>query len=694
MEPLFSYTQNRELSWLRFNARILEEAENPAIPLLERLRYTEIFSRNLDEFFMVRVGRLILRSKTTPHEIDKKSGMTPQEQLHAIYSFVSLLYEQLDRCQKIILDQLSEHNIVVTTFTELLPREQRDCRQFFLHKLSPILSPQIIDSHHPFPNLQSKILHMAVRLKYNRKSVFGIIPFAPLLPSYIFLPGTQMRILPTSDILFHMTDQIFPGYTCMEHVLIRLIKSNDINPNTEELSEIDFRQSMQRLLKQKHACIPVRLEVSGSISTSFRSFLQEKFGVQPSQIFCSKKLEFRDLTECLLPKLTNTQKNILLFPAFTPHSPILKSRNSPLIKLLNQQDLLLSYPYESMKPFLQLLQESAQDPAVISIKITLYRLSKHAKLIEYLCSAAENGKQVTVLIELRARFDEENNIDWSERLEDAGCTILYGLPLHKVHSKICLITRHDRSSIRYITHIGTGNFNEKTATQYTDLSYITADQEIGQDAAELFRQMMTGTLRNSYQELLVAPLSLKQAILALIDHQIARGQHGRIVLKVNAITDLEIIQKLRDACKANVSVTLIVRGICCILPDIPGETEELQIRSIVGRFLEHSRIYCFGSGDQEIIYLSSADLMTRNTQCRIEVACPIRDPRSRQKIRQIIDCYLQDNTTARVMQSDGTYTAVVDTESPFDCQDTLLHNIEDEPFSHFKAIFQNWCKHK
>ena len=673
MSQKLPYTQNRELSWLRFNDRVLEEAMDATVPLLERLKFVEIFTSNLDEFFMIRVGSLFDFSHVNPDNVDPKSGMTPKEQLDAVYHAVRPLYAKRERCFFDISNQLKIHGISCLSFKDLQQDEIKYVKQYFKQSVAPILSPQIVDSHHPFPHLQNKVLHIAARLKYKGKETFGCVPLPAALPDVLYLPGSTVRFIPMGEIVQEFIEQLFPGYTCLERVQLCLTRNADITADDDATDLYgDFREKMQKVLGKRKRLSPVRLELSAIVSPELDEYLRSKLSLEPHQIYITRAPMRLKFAYELSGKLTEARRSILSYPPFTPQVPANIAANEKMMRLVQHEDLLLSYPYDSMNPFLQLLKEAAHDPTVISIKITIYRLASKAKLVDYLCAAAENGKDVTVLIELRARFDEQNNIDWSERLEEAGCTIIYGFEGYKVHSKICLITRREHGNIRYITQIGTGNYNEKTAAIYTDLSLLTADQSIGRDANEFFKNMMIGNLNGTYEHLLVAPVSLKSSLLSLIDQEIQKGTAGRILLKLNSVTDLDLMKKLRDASQAGVQITMIVRGICCILPGIEKETENLHIRSIVGRYLEHSRIYCFGTGSSEKMYIASADFMTRNTERRVEVACPIYNPHVREQIHHVLDVCLRDNIRARQLQPDGTYTHITDDGAPVDCQKQLM----------------------
>lgn len=653
----FAYTQNRELSWLAFNDRVLEEATDETVPLLERLKFVSIFTSNLDEFFMIRVGSLFHMTEIQPDARDKRSGWTSEEQLAAIYSAVQPLYRKREKIYTVLEKQLRIHGICRLHYEELEGSEKKFCAQYFKSTIAPVLSPQIVDTHHPFPHLKNKVLHIGALVKYKSREVFAVVPVPEALSQVLFLPGGDVRYIPMEELLLAHLEDIFPGYTVRQKVVFCVTRNADITPDDEafDFDNEDFRKTMKKALRQRRRLAPVRLELSQEIGKDFSEYLKERLGVSDRQIFVTAAPLDLSYAFSLPDRLGEGKRRALTYAPFSPCQSGDIDPNESILRQVQHRDRLLSYPFESMKPFLQMLREAAEDPGVISIKITIYRLARKAKLVDYLCTAAENGKDVTVLIELRARFDEQNNIDWSERLEDAGCTILYGFEDYKVHSKICLITRREHGEVRYITQVGTGNYNEKTAAQYTDISLLTADQRIGRDAAEFFKNMSIANLEGQYKSLLVSPVSLKNTVLQKIDEEIAKRDQGRIVIKINSITDVDIIEKLKQASCAGVQIDMIVRGICCILPGVPEKTENLHITSIVGRYLEHSRIYCFGTGENESMYISSADFMTRNTQRRVEVACPIYDKAVRQKLHAILDACLSDNTKARVLQRDGSY---------------------------------------
>ena len=669
------YTQNRELSWLQFNARVLAEAEDENVPLLERFKFLAIFTSNLDEFFMIRVGSLCDMAAVDKGHTDSKSGLTAKEQLHLIYKAVEPLYARRDAAFSDVDSKLSAIGLRRLTMDSLAPDEQKYIKRYFKDIIAPVLSPQIVDSHHPFPHLEGKVLHIAALLSHKKTERLGLLPVPASLPPVVFLPETPSRYILTEDILLAYADHVFEMYDVLEKTVLCVTRNADIQVDDETFGVEggDFRKKMEKLLRQRRRMAVVRVEISRPISDHFKEHFRSRFEVSDAQIFLSRTAPLKlGYAFSLGEHLPEKKRAFLSDAPFTPQQPAMLSAGQSLLKAALQRDILLSYPYESMEPFLQMIREAANDPAVLAIRITIYRLASKAKLVEYLCAAAENGKDVTALIELRARFDEQNNIDWSERMEEAGCKIIYGFEDYKVHSKICLITRRERGAVRHITQVGTGNYNEKTAKQYTDVSLITADERIGQDAGAFFNNMALGNLSGHYSRLFVAPTSLKNNILALMDEQIAKGKDGYILLKFNSLTDIDVIAKLREASCAGVTVEMIVRGICCLLPGVPGHTENITVTSIVGRFLEHSRIYVFGRGDEEKMYISSADLMTRNTERRVEIACPIDDPAVRTRLHDILYAMQHDTVKARVLQPDGTYCKKPAVQDPICAQDLLM----------------------
>ena len=691
------YTQNRELSWLAFNERVLSEAADYSVPLLVRLMFASIFTSNLDEFFMIRVGSLFDLMGVEPEGRDSRSGMTPAEQLHAIYAAVRPLYRTREAVYVGLERLLRRYGIYSLEWNELSGSEKKYCQRYFRSEVEPIISPQIVDTHHPFPHLKNNVLHIGAWVKYRSRDVFGVIPLPEALPGVLFLPSeTGLRYIHMEELLLHHTGDIFSGYDVRAKCVFRVTRNADINPEDEAFDieeNEDFRKKMRKALRQRTRLAPVRLELSDRISGDFLEYLKRRLPVTDEQIYFTSAPLRLDYAFSLAGKLSDEElRRTLTYPEFKPCRTAGLRTGESMIKQVSRSDRLLSFPFESMSPFLSLLKEASTDPSVISIKITIYRLASRAKLVEYLCNAAENGKDVTVFIELRARFDEQNNIDWSERLEDAGCTVFYGFENYKIHSKICLITRREKGEIRYITQVGTGNYNEKTAEQYTDVSLLTANPDIGADAVEFFKNMCIGELDGEYKHLLVSPYSLKRTVLRLMDEEIAKGAQGRMKFKINSLTDMDIIEKLREASRAGVRIDMVVRGICCILPGIPGETDNIRIVSIVGRFLEHSRIYVFGKGNGERMYISSADFMTRNTQRRVETACPIYDSAVRAKLHGIMDACLHDNVKARELHADGGYTHVQSGGERTDAQQlqmdlALAAQSEPEPAPERTGVF-------
>ena len=669
------YTQNRELSWLEFNARVLAEAEDETVPLLERFKFLAIFTSNLDEFFMIRVGSLTDMAALEPNRRDTKSGLTAGEQLSRIYAAVEPLYARRDAAFRDVVARLAQEDLCRTSMDELDSSERKYIKQYFNTMIAPVLSPQVVDSHHPFPHLEGKVLHIAVLLSHKNNERLGLIPVPASLPPITFLPNDKRRYLMTEDILLAFADSIFEMYDVLEKTVFCVTRNADVPLDDEPFGseQVDLRKKMERMLRQRRRMAIVRVELSRPVSSHFKECLHKRFEVTDEQIFLSRSAPLRmSYAFSLGDYLSDGRRSRLSDPPFIPQQPAMLPAGQSLLKTALQRDVLLSYPYESMEPFLQMIREAANDPSVLSVRITIYRLASKAKLVEYLCAAAENGKDVTVLIELRARFDEQNNIDWSERLEEAGCKIIYGFEDYKVHSKICLITRRERGGVRYITQVGTGNSNEKTARQYTDVSLVTSSESIGMDAAQFFNNMAMSNLNGRYNRLLVAPTSLKNNILSLMDGEIAKGSDGYILLKFNSLTDIDMIEKLHEASCAGVTVEMIIRGICCLLPGVPGKTENITVTSIVGRFLEHSRIYVFGRGENEKMYISSADLMTRNTERRVEIACPIDSPAVRARLHDILFAMQHDTVKARVLQPDGSYQKKPAVPEPICAQDLLM----------------------
>ena len=650
-----NYTQNRELSWLKFNQRVLEEAKDSSVPLLERMKFVSIFTSNLDEFFMIRVGSLYDMSLTDNSTIDSRSGMNPKEQLDAIFAAVAPLYKERDKTYSEIKKLLNPYGVCGLSIKELEQQEKKYVKKYFKDQILPILSPQIVDANHPFPHLLNKELYVIASLKQNGTSMIGIVPVPQFVSDILYLPGHDIRYIRMEKVIMEYLDVVFDKYEVSNKNYICVTRNADVSPDDEALEiNDDFRLLMQETLHKRRRMAVVRMETAEPLDKELEKYFCDKFKITPAQIYRTKMPMKLDYIFSIMDKVPASLKRSLIDEPFTPQ-PSRYLTDGKVIPQVKKKDILLSYPYESMDPFLRMIKEAAYDPTVLTIRITIYRLAKKARLVEYLCAAAENGKEVTVLIELRARFDEQNNIDWSERLEEAGCRVIYGFEGYKVHSKICLITYRNRNNIEYITQVGTGNYNEKTATMYTDVSLITADKGIGEDAAVFFKNMSIGNLNGSYQHIIVSPTSLKSKVLSLMDEEIKKGTNGRIIMKMNSVTDVDFIQKVSEASNAGVKVDLIVRGICCILPGVKGYTENLRVTSIVGRYLEHPRIFLFGTGADQKIYIGSADMMTRNTEKRVEVACPVYDETIRKQLTHMLKIMLADNVKARELKSDGKY---------------------------------------
>ena len=666
------YTQNRELSWLRFNQRVLEEAQDETVPLMERMKFVAIFTSNLDEFFMIRVGSLYDMAAADNTKQDIRSGMTAEEQLAAIYRAVAPMYKERDKTYAEIKKQLHPYGVCGLGFKELEQQEKKYVKKYFKEQILPVLSPQIVDANHPFPHLLNKEIYVVANLKQGNKTMLGVVPVPQYISDVLFLPGHDIRYIRMEKVIMEYLDLVFDKYQVSDKNYICVTRNADIAPNDELMADNeDFRYVMQETLHKRRRMAVVRLEAANPLGKEMEKFLCEKFHITPECIFRTKMPMKLGFIFTIADKVPESMKRALTDSPFIPQPSSMLSEGS-VMEQVKKKDVLLSYPYESMEPFLQLIKESSTDPDVMTIRITIYRLAKKARLVEYLCAAAENGKEVTALIELRARFDEQNNIDWSERMEEAGCRVLYGFENYKVHSKICLITYRNKNEIRYITQIGTGNYNEKTAKMYTDYSLITSSQEIGEDAAVFFKNMSIGNLDGVYNHLIVSPTSLKQKVLQLMDEEIAKGKDGRILMKMNSVTDMDFIRKTAQASQAGVKVQLIVRGICCILPGIPGKTDNLHVTSIVGRFLEHPRVFVFGSGSDAKVYIGSADMMTRNTENRVEVACPIYDETIRRRLIHDLKVMLSDNVKAREMTSDGTYRKKNTGEKAVNAQETFM----------------------
>ena len=666
---LLKYTQNRELSWLKFNQRVLEEAQDPDVPLLERMKFVAIFTSNLDEFFMIRVGSLYDMASLKEMELDRRSKMTPKEQLERIYEAVEPLYKERDKTYSEIKKRLSPYGICGLSFKELQDPEKKYVKEQIL----PVLSPQIVDRNHPFPHLLNKEIYVIASLKRGNQKLFGLVPVPTYLSEILLLPGHDIRYIRMEKILMEYLEIIFDKYEVSDKNYICVTRNGDVSPDDEALDiNEDFRNLMKKTLSKRRKMAVVRLETANPLTENMERYFCDRFCITPKQIFRTKMPMKLSYIFSVAEKVPEHMRRTLIYEPFVPQKSAMVDEETSMIRQIRKKDILLSYPYESMEPFLKLLKEASTDPSVVTIKITIYRLSKKARLVEYLCAAAENGKEVTVLIELRARFDEQNNIDWSERLEDAGCRVIYGFENYKVHSKICLITCKTRNGYQYITQIGTGNYNEKTAAMYTDVCLMTADREIGQDGAAFFQNMCMGNLGGSYRHLLVSPYSLKKKVLELIEEETRKGENGRIIMKMNSVTDVDFIEQISRASRAGVEVDLLVRGICCIRPGVEGYTDHVRVTSIVGRFLEHPRIFSFGRGSAQKLYIGSADMMTRNTEKRVEVGCPVYDEDLRARLNHMLQVMLEDNVKARVLDAAGTYLKKGQGEPFVDAQEVFM----------------------
>lgn len=670
-------TQNRELSWLQFNKRVLEEAEDPRVPLLERTKFLAIFTSNLDEFYMIRCGSLYDLSLIDNTKIDKKSGMVPSQQLDVIFTETCNLYTLRDNVYKDINQTLNALQLSCISFKTLSKNQEKFIKNYFDSNIAPLLSPQIIDPHHPFPHLINKAQYLFLEINEDKCKHFALIPVPDFANRIIYVPNHGHCYMLIEQIMFHCIERLFKNCKVLNKTIVRITRNADINLNEDQIDDDDdYREYMKHILKKRNRLAPIRLEVYKEIDQDSMKYLCSHLNLKQEQVFISKcPLELSHIFK-MIDLAPTIDKTPLLYKPFNPQQNPLLNLEKPCIPQVLDHDVLLFYPYQSMDGFLKLLKEASEDKHVVSIKITIYRLAKHSKIVRYLCRAAENGKDVTVLMELKARFDEQNNISAAEELEESGCHILYGFENYKVHSKICLITYKDKGEFTYITQIGTGNYNEKTSTMYTDLSYITSRKEIGKDAVTFFQNMSMSNLEGQYQHLWVAPSNLKSSILKEIDNQITlakQNQPARIRIKMNSFTDLDIIRKISEASIAGVKIEMIIRGICCLLPGIPNQTENITIHSIVGRYLEHSRIYCFGDENNVKIYIASADCMTRNTEKRVEIGCPIQDEKLKNQIFEYFDLLMNDNVKARELDNSGHYKQIESQNTPLDSQEECMN---------------------
>lgn len=649
---------NRELSWLKFNERVLDEAASHHVPLCERMAFFSIFQSNLDEFFMVRVGALYDQMLADNHARENKTWMTSEEQLQAIFEKTRIISQRKDHIYKQYMEELEEQGVELLSFSDMLPEDKVYLEKYFEESILPLLSPQVIGKKQPFPFLKNKEIYAVVVLGGKKGDKLGIIPcsnevFKRLIP----VPSGKNHYMLVEELILHYIPEVFDHYEVKSKSLIRIIRNADIDVDEAfDDEELDYRDCMKKLISTRKKLCPVKLEHSRVLDDTVIEHLRRDLGLFKDQVFHTETpLELSFLFQ--IQNALREKKELFYEKRIPQNSPEFVD-NEPVLDQICEHDKLLFYPYESMKPFIRLLKEAGNDTRVVSIKMTLYRVARNSQIVEALIDAAENGKEVVVLVELRARFDEENNIEWSQRLEDAGCRLIYGLDHIKVHSKLCQITYMSEEGIRYVTQIGTGNYNEKTSKLYTDLSLMTADQAIGEEAAEVFHKLCLAQTVEHTNHLLVAPNCLQNKLIDKIDAEIAKvqdGNAGYIGVKMNSLTDKKLIDKLIEASMAGVQIDLIVRGICCLIPEVEGYTDNIQVISIVGRYLEHSRIYIFGKGEDSEVYIASADFMTRNTTKRVEVATPVYSPELKERILESFNLMLRDNVKASVLKSDGNY---------------------------------------
>ena len=672
---------NRELSWLKFNERVLEEAEDENTPLCERLSFVSIYQSNLDEFFMVRVGSLVDQDDVSPKMRENKTHMTAKEQIDAVIARVHELNGRRDAVYARLMEKLEEQGVRLVDFRKIGRQESERLERYFDSEIAPLISPSIVGRRQPFPFLRNKDIYAVVVLEGKKgKYKLGIIPCsAGVFPRLIEVSASEKTYMLAEELILHFIPKVFEGYAVKAKSLIRVTRNADIDADALYDDDLDYREFMVQLIKRRKRLAPVRLELSRELDGIIIDTLCRYMDVPREYVFQSATP--LDLSFLFGIQDFLRQRSELFYQKRIPQKSPSFVSGRPILAQIREKDKLLSYPYESMRPFLEMLTEAANDDSVVSIKMTLYRVAKQSKVVEALCEAAENGKDVLVLVELKARFDEENNIEWSRRLEEAGCSVIYGLDGYKVHSKLCLITRMEETGIAYYTQIGTGNYNEKTARLYTDLCLMTADRDIGEEANAVFNALAKGETVHETRRLLVAPHCLQNKVLAMMDDEIRRtraGEEAYIGVKINSLTDKAIIDKLIEASCAGVKVDLVVRGICCLIAGVPEATENIRVVSIVGRFLEHSRIYIFGRGERAKVYIASADFMTRNTLRRVEVASPVMDADIRARILAMFDTMLRDNMQAREMDAQGQYHRLTPGESePLSSQEYFFKQAYD-----------------
>ncbi|MGF0096101.1 polyphosphate kinase 1 [Peptoniphilus sp. SGI.035] len=676
-----SYFQNRELSWLRFNERVLLEATEDSVPDLEKLKFVSIFVSNLDEFFMVRVGSLHDLSAIKKEVKDNKTGMNAGEQINAILKTLPAMYREKDEIFKKVSENLERSNIRELKYSDLDLEQKSFVEDFYIKRIDQLVSPQIVDINHPFPFLENTKLYAFANLEKGKEKVFGIVPIRNTYPKYLILPGENFEYILIEEIILNQINQIFKEYKILSKNIIKVTRNTDFVDDRDTWEEFDdYREYMKSILKKRKRLNVVRLESQGKLSKQSLSFLLEKNELTEDAYFpIDSPLNMQYVFD-LIKDIPKAIKSKLLYKDLIQYNPADFSKS--IIEDVRHKDRILSYPYDSMDTFLSLLKEAANDPDCKSIKITIYRLAKNSKVVRYLTEAAQNGKEVTVFVELKARFDEESNINYANILYEEGCNIIYGFNKYKMHSKICLITfRNPRTeNLNYITQIGTGNYNESTAKQYTDFSLMTANPEIGLDATDFFKNMSIGNLDGKYMHLLQSPTTLKTGLMHHVEKEIAKGEDGYILCKFNSLTDKDFIEKFIEASQKGVKVDLIIRGISCLLPGIKNQSENIRIRSIVGRFLEHPRVYVFGKEDP-MMYISSADLMTRNTENRVEIATPILDSEIKERILKYLEVQMKDNVGARLMNSSGEYEKIEECGEKFSSQGYFVREGEEKNFS-------------
>ena len=676
-----SVYMNRELSWLKFNERVLEEAESQTVPLCERLSFASIYQTNLDEFFMVRVGSLVDQLLVSKDIRDNKTKMTPKEQISAILSQVAKLNRRKDSVYSDLMEQIEEYGIKLVNFRKIDKKGTEYLERYFDSEIAPLISPTVVGKRQPFPFLRNREIYAVVVLqRKNGKEKLGLIPCGgSVFPRLIEVPGQDGTYMLSEELILHFIPKAFPGYFVKAKSLIRVTRNADIDADALYDEDLDYREFMVEVIKKRKRLAPVRLELSRELDGDIVDTLCDYLGVNKKYVFrgeCPLDLSFVFQIQDMLRNIPE-----LFYEKRVPQKSAQFQSEMPILQQIEEKDKLLSYPFESIRPFLNMLREAANDDSVVSIKMTLYRVARQSKVVEALIEAAENGKEVLVLVELKARFDEENNIEWSRRLENAGCHVIYGLDGYKVHSKLCLITRKKEGQVEYITQIGTGNYNEKTARLYTDLSVMTCNPQIGQEAAAVFQALAMGEVVEETETLLVAPKCLQNQVLDMIDEEIAHARNGEpayVGVKINSLTDKRIMDRLIDASQAGVKIEMVVRGICCLVPGVEGMTENIRIISIVGRFLEHSRIYIFGTGEREKIYIASADFMTRNTIRRVEVAAPILDGDLKKRLKEMFYAMLNDNQQARELLNTGEYVRIRNDKTPLNSQELFYEQAYEQ----------------